>query len=82
MVLREFEKPLILKEVPDPEPSPEEVVLRVKACGVCYTDVKVSKGLVAATRLPHIMGHEIAGDVVEIGDSVKDVKIGDRCLVY
>ena len=82
MVLREFEKPLILKEEPEPEPSPEEVVVRVKACGVCYTDVKVSKGLVAATRLPHIMGHEIAGDVVEIGDSVKDVKIGDRCLVY
>lgn len=82
MVLKEFERPLTLEEVPDPEPSPEEVVVRVRACGVCYTDIKVSKGLVAATRLPHIMGHEIAGDVVEVGGSVTDVKVGDRCLVY
>lgn len=82
MVLREFDRPLSLEQVPDPRPSPEEVVVRVKACGVCYTDVKVSKGQVAATRLPHILGHEIAGDVVEVGGSVKDVKIGDRCLVY
>jgi propanol-preferring alcohol dehydrogenase len=82
MVLREFGQPLKLEEVPDPIPSSGEVVVNVKACGVCYTDIKVLNGKIPATKLPHIMGHEIAGEVIAVGDSVRRVKVGARCTVY
>jgi propanol-preferring alcohol dehydrogenase len=82
MVLREFGEPLKLEEVSDPTPLNHEAIVRVKACGVCFTDIKVQNGLIPATKLPHIMGHEIAGEVVEIGREVRNVNIGDRCLVY
>jgi propanol-preferring alcohol dehydrogenase len=82
MVLREFGTLLSFEEVPDPIPSAEEVLLKVRACGVCLTDIKILHGQIPATRLPHIMGHEISGDVVSVGNLVKAVKTGDRCAVY
>jgi len=82
MVLREFGKRMQLEDFTDPSPLSHEAVVRVKACGVCYTDIKVRDGKIAATKLPHILGHEISGEVVEIGSEVDDIKIGDRCLVY
>lgn len=82
MVVREFGKPMVFEEISDPSPSSEEVIVRVKACGVCYTDLKVLNGMIPATGLPHIMGHEVAGEVVQLGDLVENIEIGDRCLIY
>ncbi len=82
MVLKEFGSRMVLEDIPDPTPSPWEAVVKVRACGVCYTDLKVLNGKISETRLPHILGHEISGEVVEIGSEVREVKIGDGCLVY
>lgn len=75
---------LELKEVSDPTPGPKDVVLKVKACGVCGSDVHFYEtdsdnymlypGL---TKFPCVIGHEFSGEVVAVGKEVKDLKVGD-----
>lgn len=60
---------LVVKEVPDPRPGPGELVVEVKACGVCGTDVNLFTGKYTA-NCPVILGHEFAGEVVEVGPGV------------
>lgn len=82
-VLEEYGSRLALREIPDPVPAEDEIVLRVKACGMCYTDVKIVDGqLAAAIRLPHVPGHEVAGEVAEVGRQVKGLRVGDRGVCY
>lgn len=82
MVLREFGAPLAKEEVAIPQIGPWDVLLKVKACGLCGTDLKIKAGkLPIAQKLPLIMGHEVAGDVVEVGSEVKDVERGQRAAV-
>ncbi len=70
---------LICETVPDPVPSPREIVIRVAACGVCSHDVAVCTGILrAGIVLPCILGHEIAGTVVGLGSAVTGWRIGDR----
>jgi acryloyl-coenzyme A reductase len=80
VVLREFgeAKNLHLESVPDPKPGRGEVLLRVRACGVCYHDVINRRGDLPRTRVPAILGHEAAGEVADIGPCVHGWKIGDR----
>lgn len=84
MVLREFNREMVLEETEQPGPGRDEVVLRVEACGVCGTDLKIVRGLLppSIVSLPHVLGHEIAGEVVEIGAGVKDVSVGQKGVVY
>jgi propanol-preferring alcohol dehydrogenase len=82
MVLREHARPLTLEERPMPEPGPQEIVLRVGACGVCGTDLKASRGAVAAVRPPRVLGHEVAGTVTALGGGVDPSLIGRRVCVY
>ncbi len=83
MIFEKFEAPLIVREVPLPELGNDQVLLKVGACGVCYTDIKIWKGIPGySTTLPHVLGHEMAGTIVEIGADVKSVKEGDRYVVY
>jgi alcohol dehydrogenase, propanol-preferring len=81
-ILREFKAPLSIEEVPQPQPDAQEVLIEVEACGVCHSDLHVADGdwpqLVPITKKPLILGHELAGLVVEKGPSVTDLKIGDR----
>jgi threonine dehydrogenase-like Zn-dependent dehydrogenase len=58
-----------------------DVVLRVKACGICGTDLKMLRGEYEGTVPPVILGHEFSGEVVEVGEAVRDVAVGDRAVV-
>ncbi len=81
-VLHDFKEPLVFEEVPRPQLEPGDVLIKVKACGVCHSDLHVADGdwsqLAAIVKRPLILGHEIAGRVVEKGGDVHDLQIGDR----
>lgn len=81
-ILREFKTPLTIEDVAQPRPDAQEVLIEVEACGVCHSDLHVADGdwpqLVPITKRPLILGHEIAGRVVEKGASVHNLEIGDR----
>jgi propanol-preferring alcohol dehydrogenase len=64
MVLRAARQPLEPTDLPTPRPGPGEVLLRVRACGVCRTDLHVVDGELAHPKLPLIPGHEIQGAAV------------------
>jgi D-arabinose 1-dehydrogenase-like Zn-dependent alcohol dehydrogenase len=70
---------LSLEAVADPEPSPKDVIIRVKACGVCFHDIVTRNGtLKAGVKMPLILGHEISGIVEAVGAEVTGFKPGDR----
>src|SRR5690349_9937576 len=69
---------LALQSVDDPRPGPGEVLLRVRACGVCYHDIINRRGSLPRTSVPAILGHEVAGEIVELGAGVADWRVGDR----
>jgi len=69
-----------LIDVEEPEPKENEVLVKVKACGFCGTDFATYKGVYYA-NFPVILGHEFSGEVVDVGNSVKKVKAGDRVTV-
>ncbi len=78
MVLEKPGTPLKYLEVPVPAPDPEQVLIRVHACGVCRTDLHIVDGELTAPKLPLIIGHEIVGTVAAVGAQVKKFRIGDR----
>lgn len=78
MVMESPKQPLIYKDLPVPRPNPEQVLIKVHACGVCRTDLHILDGELTDPKLPLILGHEIVGSVVEIGSEVKKFRIGDR----
>ena len=65
-------------EVPVPEPTADQVLVRVLACGVCRTDLHVVDGELPGTRVPIVPGHEIVGRVEQVGSGVDGVGVGDR----
>ncbi|MEV4098202.1 alcohol dehydrogenase catalytic domain-containing protein [Streptosporangium saharense] len=69
--------PLEIREVPVPAIGPDEVLVRTLSSGVCRTDLHIQDGLAYVPGLPHIMGHEPAGVVVERGPSVSSIEVGD-----
>lgn len=82
IVLREYEQPMVMEERPVREPVGSEVLLRVGAAGVCGTDLKLFRGKNPRLKLPLVLGHEFAGEVVALGPEVRQRKIGDRAVVY
>jgi L-iditol 2-dehydrogenase len=77
LVLEEYNK-LVYKEVPMPVPAPGEVLIAVKAAGICGSDVHGMDGSTGRRLPPLIMGHEAAGIIHSVGDSVSDWNPGDR----
>mgnify|MGYP003381211046 CR=1 FL=1 len=77
-VYHEFKGPITIEQVPDPEPSPTGVVLAVKACGICRSDWHGWMGNDPDIKLPHVPGHELAGEVVAIGSEISHFKLGMR----
>jgi propanol-preferring alcohol dehydrogenase len=78
MVLEQPGRPLEYKEMPVPVPSPDQILVKVHACGVCRTDLHVIDGELSEAKLPLIPGHEIVGSVVRKGANVESVHIGER----
>jgi len=81
-VLHEFKQPLAIEEVARPVPGPNDVLIEVEACGVCHSDLHLADGdwkqFAGIVKKPLILGHEIAGRVVEKGAGVQNLRIGDR----
>ena len=69
-------------EVPTPQPGPGEVLIKVKASGVCATDVKILGGSGLPKQLPTILGHEVSGTIESLGDDVMHLQPGQRVAVY
>ena len=76
-VLEELEK-ITVKEVPEQTPGPGEIKLRVHACAVCGSDVRIFHHGNPRVKPPAITGHEVAGDVIAVGEGVEKFKAGDR----
>jgi len=72
------ESPLLLADVPLPEPGPGEVRLKIRACGVCHTDLHIVEGDLPLVRTPTIPGHQIVGVVDARGEGATRHQIGDR----
>lgn len=81
--LIEIDKDLEERKVPTPEPKENEVLVKIKAAGICHSDVHYRDGVSSVGYLPITLGHEVAGEIAKIGDKVSDYEIGDRvCLNY
>ena len=78
MVLNRLRTPLAWTELPDPLPGPDQIRVKVLACGVCRTDLHVVDGELPKPQLPIIPGHEIVGRIDAIGKSVQGLTIGER----
>jgi propanol-preferring alcohol dehydrogenase len=72
------QSPLELVDLPTPIPGPDEVRLRVEACGVCRTDLHIIEGDLSLPKLPLVPGHQIVGIVDRVGEGVTRFRIGDR----
>ena len=81
LVLEEFGGPFIRQDVPTPTISSNEALVRVRNVGICGTDLKIRAGRMGLDVLPLIMGHEIAGEVAEVGPEVHGFSPGDRVVV-
>jgi propanol-preferring alcohol dehydrogenase len=78
MVLNELRTPLTLNERDDPLPGPNEIRVKVGACGVCRTNLHVVDGDLPGGKLPIIPGHEIIGRVDALGAGVRELDLGQR----
>ncbi|MFT5501348.1 MAG: propanol-preferring alcohol dehydrogenase [Woeseiaceae bacterium] len=76
--LQDNPEPLTPADLPIPEPAPDEVLIRVNACGVCHTELDEIEGRTPPPVLPIIPGHEVIGRVAETGARVLKFEIGDR----
>jgi S-(hydroxymethyl)mycothiol dehydrogenase len=75
VVAREPHAPVTLEGVLVPDPGPGEALVRVEACGVCHTDLHYREGSIS-DGFPFLLGHEAAGEVVEVGADVRDLEVG------
>lgn len=74
-------EPVVIEDVPDPEPGPGEVVIKVHRCGICGTDLSMTKGEMWDYGPGSRLGHEYAGEIVALGAGVDNLAIGERIAV-
>jgi len=67
-----------VKDVPTPHPATNQVLIKIHASGLCYSDVHITEGHLPTSAFPRTIGHEPAGEIVEVGSGVTSRKIGDR----
>jgi S-(hydroxymethyl)glutathione dehydrogenase / alcohol dehydrogenase len=79
-VLEEFAQPLVVQDVELDGPGPDEVLVRLAACGVCHTDLYTASGADPSGYAPTVLGHEGAGVVEAVGDGVTSLAPGDHVV--
>jgi 2-desacetyl-2-hydroxyethyl bacteriochlorophyllide A dehydrogenase len=84
MVLSQYNTPLEVRDREIPQAEPGEVLLKVKACGICQTDLKIIRGAIPPpiVTLPHVLGHEVVGEIAAVGKNVSGLQEGDVGVVY
>lgn len=80
-VLTKFDHPFELQERPIPAPAQGEVLIRVRASGLCGTDLHIREGKIPTVKLPRVPGHETAGEIAGVGPGVTDFQVGDHVIV-
>ena len=80
-VIEKFNQPWSVRDVSDPRPGPGQVVIKIHASGLCYTDLHAHHG-VFPLQPPFVAGHEPAGVIAEVGPGVTDLRVGDRVGVF
>lgn len=80
-IYEQFQSPLHLRDVADPIPHEDAAIIAVRACGVCRSDWHGWMGHDSDVHLPHVPGHELAGEVVAVGSRVRRWKSGQRVTV-
>lgn len=81
--LHAYGEPLVIEHVPEPEPGPGQVIVKVEGAGFCHSDLHVMDGEIRVLpRMPLTLGHENAGVVQSVGDGVRTVRPGDPLAVY
>ena len=78
MILEEQNTPLQLKEIQKPSPGDQQILIKVRACGICRTDLHILDGDLEHPKLPLVMGHQIVGKVESTGKEVTNFSPGDR----
>jgi threonine dehydrogenase-like Zn-dependent dehydrogenase len=76
-----YGQPVVIEDVPDPEPGPGEVVIKVHRCGICGTDLSMTKGEMWDYGPNSRIGHEYAGEIVALGSGVDRLKVGGKIAV-
>src|SRR5690242_4091206 len=75
-------KPLEQSEIPVPDVGAHDVLIRVRAAGICHSDAHYRAGISKIDRLPLTLGHEVAGRVEQVGSGVTQLSVGDRVCVH
>src|SRR4030095_4014509 len=78
-ICRELNQPVVVEEITVEPPKAGEVTVKLAACGVCHSDLSATKGTLALP-LPLILGHEAAGEVVDVGNNVSSLSLGDHVV--
>lgn len=76
------ERPLILSELPDPQPGEHDIRIAVSYSGICRTDIHIAEGDLPLKKSPIVLGHEVVGMVDEVGEEVTRFRVGERAGAY
>ncbi len=77
-----YAKILKVQDIDDPKPKADEVVFKVKSAALNYNDIWGMRGVPVAVPLPHVSGSDAAGDVIAVGDDVKNIQVGDKVVSH
>ena len=77
VVCREMNKPVVVEHITVDSPKRGEVLIKLAACGVCHSDLSATNGTIPL-QLPLILGHDVAGTVVQVAPRVRQLKLGDE----
>lgn len=74
-------KNIIFRKIAVPEPGPDQVLVKIKKIGICGSDIHVYHGTHPYTSYPVTQGHEVSGEIVRLGEYVKDLTVGQRITI-